>query len=522
MPIVNSVLVSRRTLLSVAAAGTGVVLSGCGVLKKGGSATSGKSSGVASPRAAATATGPHGGVMLDSGLDGKAVSVEVGPAVVVDDHTVVRLVMSNPGDGYYYVSSAFGTMGSPLSLLDIKMFSLGKGLVFPQLSVAGSDFLVEVRKDRPLELFPVFASLGGGINAVEVLLPHLGMVVGVPVVDEAHAGFSVADVLAKTELVKKGPGPFRLQSHTLSADGASDTKQDEKSTTVTVAGDVTFATDSDQLSAQADSVLATVVEQIKKFPSGGDLTITGHTDDVADDAHNQDLSERRAKAVSERLKKLTDLSAWKESVSGKGESSPRVPNDTDERRQINRRVEITLTPSKAAESSASPSASEAPSSATVPDPAGPVGKGPEGVDVKVSGKTMHMTIDHVVRVGGYLTGKVVLTSSEAVSMPVAPFSLPGKMMEMRGLSGVWYVSSLTILSGGLRYLEADYAYPNGNRVPLANNFVYSLEPGTSQSLPVVWPDVGEDSITIDMPAGEYLYTKERVVARLTDIPVVSA
>ena len=38
--------------------------------------------------------------------------------------------MSNPGDGYYYVSSAFGTMGSPLSLLDIKMFSLGKDSYF--------------------------------------------------------------------------------------------------------------------------------------------------------------------------------------------------------------------------------------------------------------------------------------------------------------------------------------------------------------------------------------------------------
>ena len=521
MPVVNSVLASRRTVLSFAAAGTGVVLSGCGVLKKGGSASSGKSSGVASPRAAATATGPHGGVMLDSGLDGKAVSVEVGPAVVVDDHTVVRLVMSNPGDGYYYVSSAFGTMGSPLSLLDIKMFSLGKGLVFPQLSVAGSDFLVEVRKDRPLELFPVFASLGGGINAVEVLLPHLGMVVGVPVVDEAHAGFSVADVLAKTELVKKGPGPFRLQSHTLSADGASDTKQDEKSTTVTVAGDVTFATDSDQLSAQADSVLATVVEQIKKFPSGGELTITGHTDDVADDAHNQDLSERRAKAVSERLKKLTDLSKWKESVSGKGESSPRVPNDTDERRQINRRVEITLTPSKPAEASAPPSTSAVPSSTAMPKATGPVGKGPEGVDVKIDGKTVHMVIDHVVRAGNYLVGTVVVTSSEKVSMPVAPFSLPGKMMDMRGL-GVFGVSGITILSGGLRYLEADYTYSDGSRYPLANGFVYDLEPGASQSLPVVWPDVGEDSITIDMPAGEYLYTKERVVARLTDIPVVNA
>ena len=459
--------------------------------------------------------------MLDSGLDGKAVSVEVGPAVVVDDHTVVRLVMSNPGDGYYYVSSTFGTMGSPLSLLDITMFSLGKGFVFPQLSVAGSDFLTEVRKDRPLELFPVFASLGDGINAVEVLLPHLGMVVGVLVVDEAHAGFSVADVLAKTELVKKSPGPFRLQSHTLSADGASDTKQDEKSTTVTVAGDVTFATDSDQLSAQADSVLATVVEQIKKYPSGGDLTITGHTDDVADDAHNQDLSERRAKAVSERLKKLTDLSAWKESVSGKGESSPRVANDTDEHRQINRRVEIALTPSKPAEASAVPSASAAPSSA-MPKATGPVGKGPEGVDVKIDGKTVRMVIDHVVRAGSYLAGTVVVTSSEKVSMPVAPFALPGRMMDMRGLSGVSGVSGITILSGGLRYMEADYTYSDGSRYPLANGFVYDLEPEASQSLPVVWPDVGGSSVTIDMPAGEYLYTKERVVARLTDIPVVNA
>ena len=463
------------------------------------------------------------GVVLEAGIEGKPVSVEVGPAVVVGERTVVRLVVStSQAEGHIMVSSMFGTTRAPITLLDVQMLSLDKGLVFPELSLSHEGLYQDVTRMIRVELFPVFAAVGGGVKTVEVLLPHMGVVVGVPVAEESKAGYSAADVLAKAELTTSDPGPCRLQSHTVAADGSSDVKRDEASTTVTVAGDVTFATDSDQLSAQADSVLATVVEQIKKFPSGGELTITGHTDDVADDAHNQDLSERRAKAVSERLKKLTDLSAWKESVSGKGESSPRVPNDTDERRQINRRVEITLTPSKAAESSASPSASEAPSPATVPDPAGPVGKGPEGVDVKVSGKTMHMTIDHVVRVGGYLTGKVVLTSSEAVSMPVAPFSLPGKMMEMRGLSGVWYVSSLTILSGGLRYLEADYAYPNGNRVPLANNFVYSLEPGTSQSLPVVWPDVGEDSITIDMPAGEYLYTKERVVARLTDIPVVSA
>ena len=506
---------TRRVVLALPAlAGAGAVLSGCGLLKKGDTASSGKSSGAASPRAVATATGPHGGVVLSTEYQGAPMTVEVGPVAVKGKYTVARFHISTDSKEDVYLSQAFAQLENVGTTADVRMMSLEQSLVYVELGGNTEDLSGAVTKGAPKDAFPVFGALNDGVHSVEMLLPNMGVVVGVPVVKESEVDFNVDDVIAKANLQGPDPGPFKLERATVSMDGSSDTKQDEKSTTVTVAGDVTFATDSDQLSAQADSVLATVVEQIKKFPSSGELTITGHTDDVADDAHNQDLSER--------LKKLTDLSAWKESVSGKGESSPRVPNDTDERRQINRRVEITLTPSKAAESSASPSASEAPSPATVPDPAGPVGKGPEGVDVKVSGKTMHMTIDHVVRVGGYLTGKVVLTSSEAVSMPVAPFSLPGKMMEMRGLSGVWYVSSLTILSGGLRYLEADYAYPNGNRVPLANNFVYSLEPGTSQSLPVVWPDVGEDSITIDMPAGEYLYTKERVVARLTDIPVVSA
>ena len=59
---------TRRGVLTLPAlAGAGAFLTGCGVLKKGGSASSGKSSGAASPRAAATATGPHGGIMLDAG-----------------------------------------------------------------------------------------------------------------------------------------------------------------------------------------------------------------------------------------------------------------------------------------------------------------------------------------------------------------------------------------------------------------------------------------------------------------------
>ena len=512
---------TRRGVLALPAlAGAGAFLAGCGVLTKGGS-SSGKSSGAASPRAAATATGPHGGVMLEAEWQGAPLSVEVGPAAVNGKHAVVRLVLSTTSKKNVGLSQPFGSAYHPGTMVAIRMLSLDKGLVYRELDEEVRHLYDGVEKDKPLEVFPVFHAPPEDVGVVDLLLPYVGIATGVPVLKDTETDFSVKDVVSKAKLDESEAGPFKIETMSLAADDSSDTKQDEKSTTVTVAGDVTFATDSDQLSAQADSVLASVVEQIKKYPSGGDLTITGHTDDVADDAHNQDLSERRAKAVSDRLKKLTDLSKWKESVSGKGESSPRVLNDSDERRQINRRVEITLTPSKAAEASASPSASAAPSSATVPDPAGPVGKGPEGVDVKVGGKTMHITIDHVIRVGGYLTGKVLPTAKEKVNMPAASFALPGRMMETCGMDGVFYVSRLTILSGGSRYLEADYAYPNGNRVPLVNYFVYSLEPGASQSLPVVWPDVGEDNITIDIPAGEYFYTNERIVARLTDIPVVN-
>ena len=515
---------TRRSVLTLPAlVGAGAVLTGCGVPKKGGSASPGRGSGAASPRAAvATATGPHGGVVLSTEYGGAPLTVEVGPVAVKDKYSVARFHISTDSENNVYLTQAFALLGNVATTADVRMMSLEQSLVYPELARNTDELLESVKKDAPVEVFPVFLAPNDGVQSVEMLLPNMGVVVGIPVAKASDVDFNVDDVIAKAKLDESDPGPFKLERATVSMDESSDTKQDEKSTTVTVAGDVTFETDSDQLSAQADSVLAGVLEQIKKYPSGGELTITGHTDDVADDAHNQDLSERRAKAVSDRLKKLTDLSTWKESVSGKGESSPRVPNDSDERRQANRRVEITLTPSKPAEASVSPSTSAAPSSTATPDPAGPVGKGPEGVDVKVDDKTVHMSIDHVVRVGEYLTGKVVLTSDEKVYLPVSPFALPGKINEMRGLSGVNHVSSLTILSGGLRHLEADYAYSDGRRFPLANNFVYDLKPGVSESLPVVWPDVGEDSIMIDIPAGKYLYTRERIVARLTDIPVVNA
>ncbi|TFH52602.1 OmpA family protein [Actinomyces viscosus] len=405
---------TRRSVLSLPAlVGAGVVLAGCGMLRKSGSA-SGKGAGSAtSARAAATSTGSQSGVMLETEYEGIALNVEVGPVVVKGKQSVVRL-------GVVMNSEAPESSSSPMlsqalsedgfySLRGVLMMSLENGVVFSDLNKSSDGVLDGIGKEKQVEMFAVFAAPDDSIKNVEILLPNLGVVTGVPVVGADEVSYSVADALSNAEMAQESSGPFKLEGLRVAADGSSDTKQDEKSTTVAVAGDVTFATDSDQLSAQADSVLASVVEQIKKYPSGGDLTITGHTDDVADDAHNQDLSERRAKAVAERLKTLTDLSKWKQSVSGKGESAPRVPNDSEENKQANRRVEITLTPSKPAEAGASPSASEAPSSTALPEATGPVGKGPEGVDVTMGGKTARLSMSGVTRVGKFLIGTLLFS-----------------------------------------------------------------------------------------------------------------
>ena len=104
------------------------------------------------------------------------------------------------------VSSMFGTTRAPITLLDVQMLSLDKGLVFPELSLSHEGLYQDVTKDDPVELFPVFAAVGGGVKTVEVLLPHMGVVVGVPVAEESKAGYSAADVLAKAELTTSDPG----------------------------------------------------------------------------------------------------------------------------------------------------------------------------------------------------------------------------------------------------------------------------------------------------------------------------
>ena len=77
---------------------------------------------------------------------------------------------------------------------------------------------------------------------------------------------------------------------------------------------------------------------IKNLPSTTVLEVGGHTDDKNTDAYNQTLSENRAKAVKEALVGF-GVRPDALQTKGYGENNPKVPNDSDQNRFYNRRIE---------------------------------------------------------------------------------------------------------------------------------------------------------------------------------------
>ena len=71
------------------------------------------------------------------------------------------------------------------------------------------------------------------------------------------------------------------------------------------------------------------------------LKVVGHTDDIGTRKANKQVSEQRAQAVQEYLLSK-GLEADRISAEGKGAAEPLLPNDTDENRSKNRRVEFIL------------------------------------------------------------------------------------------------------------------------------------------------------------------------------------
>ena len=107
-------------------------------------------------------------------------------------------------------------------------------------------------------------------------------------------------------------------------------------------GNITFATDSSNISADFYSVLDSVALVINEFEKTY-IDIYGYTDSTGSEAYNLTLSEKRASSVARYLESQKVVSQ-RIVTRGKGESNPVASNDTPEGRALNRRVEIVLIP----------------------------------------------------------------------------------------------------------------------------------------------------------------------------------
>jgi outer membrane protein OmpA-like peptidoglycan-associated protein len=114
--------------------------------------------------------------------------------------------------------------------------------------------------------------------------------------------------------------------------------EEQESVGLTIDSDVLFAFDSADIRETAKPTLARVAQAMFEH-SNRMLTVVGHTDNIGTEAYNQGLSERRAASVKEYLVDA-GVPADRIMTQGMGETMPIAPNDTEEGRQLNRRVDF--------------------------------------------------------------------------------------------------------------------------------------------------------------------------------------
>ena len=521
-----------------------------------------KTPGTAAPTASAA---PQGWQELDAHVMGHHLGIQVSPLVRRDEKTTVlalRLTRAkddpavkdiansskDPGNNTFEATSP---LGRPIHIRTFDWGATGVRLLdLPNNRVWVATTGVENKvKDnynklalKPGESTSCFV-LFGAVDAkqVTVFVPQAGFVT-VDVVDKDAPGASGVDLAAmdkafdsvatigysrdKAKPKQALEAPVTIERFARALDNSTSTLADNQKVTITLASDVTFASDSADLTPHADAQLQTVVGKLDQYPDGGTLTIMGHTDDIQDDAYNQTLSEKRANAVKTRLEQLTKLDKWQTSVSGKGESEPKIKDTTDEARAANRRVEITLTPT----SGTTPKNTAPPAgTGSLPETKGAVAKGAEGVTVKNDSGNGELTItlDHVTRSGGYLLGQLHTTLSTKNNSTTGLFHwFKDKEVFLSNVRGEdasgettgFSADGLTLLAGGERIYPADYLDAEfKTHVPLTELALTPFIKAGTTTICVVWPDPGGDTITVDHTTpmkqlSDFAY-------RLTDIPV---
>jgi outer membrane protein OmpA-like peptidoglycan-associated protein len=109
-----------------------------------------------------------------------------------------------------------------------------------------------------------------------------------------------------------------------------------------IAGEnIKFETGSAKVSTESGKLISAIGGILVRCPSTVAVEVAGFTDTVGDSATNKPLSQHRAEAVVDLLKS-GGAPADRLTAVGYGDEKPLAPNDTEEGRAENRRIEFTV------------------------------------------------------------------------------------------------------------------------------------------------------------------------------------
>ncbi|MEU8120481.1 OmpA family protein [Spirillospora sp. NPDC049024] len=202
-----------------------------------------------------------------------------------------------------------------------------------------------------LDVYAVFPAPPAAVKRVTVTLPLTVPMQDVPISDGPLRALPDQKDPASVSLA-----PPRILTVAGVAQGDDQSVDDDgDNRAVRLSSDVLFALNKADLTPQADKLLRGVAQQVDAS-RGSTVKVDGYTDSSGDDAINRPLSERRAKAVADRLKQLVTRTGVTFQTAGHGSADPVASNDSESGRRKNRRVTVSFTmpPPPAAPASGKP------------------------------------------------------------------------------------------------------------------------------------------------------------------------
>lgn len=168
---------------------------------------------------------------------------------------------------------------------------------------------------------------------------HSGAVTAVALASSERSGAVTAELLS-AEQVARNAADLRAANALAALAKLAAVKEEPRGMVITLSGSVLFASNQAVLLPEARTRLDQVVAVLLTTRERS-ITIEGHTDAQGTDAHNLDLSQRRANAVRNYIVEK-GYQADRVQAQGLGEGRPIADNANAEGRANNRRVEIII------------------------------------------------------------------------------------------------------------------------------------------------------------------------------------